>query len=166
VADAVRQHFVAAMTRRAAAHDGVLRALLEARLAALQPHAMPGMASVIAPPAPPAAPGRIALAALLGHLAHPKSSARALPAATLLPYFKGTWSRLNADQRLAQSRSTLPRNAGPLNSQHLVHRSLALMRELSPAYFERFVAYTEALLWVEQTNSRPTPRKGPGGRRT
>jgi hypothetical protein len=166
VADAVRQHFLAAMARRAAAHDGALRALLEARLAALQPLALPELASVIAPPVLPAAPGRAALAALLEHLDRQRFTARALPAASLLPYFKGTWSRLHADQRLAQSRSTLPHNAGPLNSQHLVHRSLALMRELSPAYFERFVAYTDALLWVEQTNSRPPPRKGQGGRRT
>jgi hypothetical protein len=166
VADAVRQHFLAAMARRAAAQDGALRERLEARLATLQSQARPETAPVAAPPARPAAPGRAALAALLEHLERQKTNARALPAVTLLPYFKGTWSRLNADQRLAQSRSTLPRNAGPLNSQHLVHRSLALMRELSPAYFERFVAYTEALLWVEQTNSRPPPRKGPGGRRT
>jgi hypothetical protein len=84
------------------------------------------------------------------------------PAAASLPYFRRTWSKLNADQRLAQSRSSLPQNAGPLNSQHVVHRSLALMRELSPAYFERFIAYADALLWIEQTQA---PRKTPGGRR-
>jgi len=67
-------------------------------------------------------------------------------------FFKRTWSRLSADQRLAQSRATLPENAGPLNSHHLVHRSLTLMRELSPDYLERFVAYVDALQWLEQAN--------------
>jgi len=67
-------------------------------------------------------------------------------------FFKRTWSRLSADQRLAQARATLPDNAGPLNSHHLVHRSLTLMRELSPEYLERFVGYIDALQWLEQAN--------------
>jgi len=160
VADAVRQHFVAALARRAAAHEGVLRQLLDARLALLRATATPDSAA----PLPPGslAPGRSALAELLAHIQRQQAATRAAPAGSSLPYFRRTWSRLNADQRLAQSRSSLPQNAGPLNSQHLVHRSLAQMRELSPAYFERFIAYADALLWIEQTNA---PRKSPGGRR-
>ena len=69
-----------------------------------------------------------------------------------MQFFKRTWSRLSADQRLAQARATLPDNAGPLNSHHLVHRSLTLMRELSPEYLERFVGYIDALQWLEQAN--------------
>ena len=72
--------------------------------------------------------------------------------ARTLQFFKRTWSRLSADQRLAQSRAALPDNAGPLNSQHLVHRSLVLMRELSPEYLEHFVGYIDALQWLEQAN--------------
>lgn len=67
-----------------------------------------------------------------------------------LDYLRRTWARLSADQRLAQSLSSLPENAGPLHSHHLVHRSLTTLRELSPAYLERFVAYVDALLWLEQ----------------
>jgi hypothetical protein len=86
------------------------------------------------------------------------------PAARTLEFFKRTWSRLSADQRLAQSRATLPDNAGPLNSQHLVHRSLVLMRDLSPEYLEHFVGYIDALQWVEQSNEAEeravgTPRR-------
>ena len=69
-----------------------------------------------------------------------------------MQFFKRTWSRLSVDQRLAQSRASLPDNAGPLNSHHLVHRSLTLMRELSPDYLERFVGYVDALQWLEQAN--------------
>jgi hypothetical protein len=160
VADAVRQHFVAALARRAEAHEGALRQRLEARLAALR-------AEKVAPveASAPAQPGPSALAGLLEHLQRQKSATPSLPAATSLPYFRRTWARLNADQRLAQSRSSLPQNAGPLNSQHVVHRALAQMRELSPAYFERFIAHADALLWLEQTNTRATPRKTPGSRR-
>jgi hypothetical protein len=77
---------------------------------------------------------------------------RPAPEARTLQFFKRTWSRLSADQRLAQSRACLPDNAGPLNSQHLVHRSLVLMRELSPEYLEHFVGYIDALQWLEQSN--------------
>ena len=66
-----------------------------------------------------------------------------------LQYFRRTWSRLAAEQHLAQSRSSLPGNAGPLHSHTLVHRALALMRELSPGYFERFMAHVDALAWLE-----------------
>jgi hypothetical protein len=72
------------------------------------------------------------------------------PEPRTLQFFRRTWSRLSADQRLAQSRASLPDNAGPLNSQHLVHRALVLMRELSPEYLEHFVGYIDALQWLEQ----------------
>ncbi len=68
-----------------------------------------------------------------------------------LPYLRQTWARLSVEQRLAQSRSALPDNAGPLNSHHLVHRALTSMRELAPTYLDRFIAYADALLWLEQT---------------
>ena len=95
---------------------------------------------------------------LLGAAAPPRLDAAdrpapaAAPPARTLQFFKRTWSRLSADQSLAQSRACLPDNAGPLNSQHLVHRSLVLMRELSPEYLEHFVGYIDALQWLEQSN--------------
>ena len=99
-----------------------------------------------------------------------KPAASASPEARTLQFFKRTWSRLSADQRLAQSRATLPDNAGPLNSQHLVHRSLTLMRDLSPEYLQHFVGYIDALQWVEQANEAAeqavgTPRRSAAMRR-
>ena len=47
----------------------------------------------------------------------------------------------------------VPENAGPLNSQHLVHRSLTLMRDLSPEYLNRFMSYVDALSWLDQANA-------------
>jgi hypothetical protein len=137
---------------------------------------LPDVPATTRPVAPAA--GRGALAALVAHAvrqrgAAPASGARpataSTPAATPPPavsgaaadaktvqFFKRTWSRLSADQRLAQSRASLPENAGPLNSQHLVHRSLVLMRELSPEYLEHFVGYIDALQWLEQANEAAT----------
>lgn len=89
--------------------------------------------------------------------AAPRPSSRAAapaPAAELksIRYFKSTWSKLSADRRLNQSRAKVPQNAGPLNSHQLVHRSLTLMRDMSPEYLNRFMAYVDALSWVEQLN--------------
>lgn len=82
------------------------------------------------------------------------------PQADALQFFRRTWSRLSAEQRLAQSQSALPSNAGPLNSQHLVHRALTVMRDLSPAYFEHFMAHVDALLWVERAQEHAARQVG------
>lgn len=83
-------------------------------------------------------------------------AASAPPELKALSYFRSTWSRLSTEQRLAQSAAKLPENAGPLNSQHLVHQSLVLMRDLSPGYLERFIAHVDALMWLDQINSNGT----------
>ena len=105
---------------------------------------------------------------VLGAIARPHVDApdKPSPAARTLEFFKRTWSRLSADQRLAQSRACLPENAGPLNSQHLVHRSLLLMRELSPEYLEHFVGYIDALQWLEQSNEAAERPAGTPPRRS
>lgn len=64
--------------------------------------------------------------------------------------FSKTWSELAVDKQLAQAIEQAPDNAGPLNSQRLVLRSLALLREISPDYLRRFMSYADALLWLEQ----------------
>jgi len=179
-AAAVRARFAQALARRAAAHEGAARRLLEARLAELK-------AVSVAPPDTPssdAAPSRRGtLAELAAHAARqkpapvlglasgPREGAPDKAAAhdtRTVQFFKRTWSRLSADQRLAQSRATLPENAGPLNSHHLVHRSLTLMRELSPDYLERFVGYVDALQWLEQANEAAAqePRPAAGAKKS
>ena len=77
-----------------------------------------------------------------------------------LGYFRSTWSRLNVDRQLTQSLAELPKNAGPLNSQLLVLRSLELMREVSPAYLHRFMSYVDALLCLDQVSSGNAPVPG------
>jgi hypothetical protein len=38
-----------------------------------------------------------------------------------------------------------------------VHRSLSLMRELSPGYLQQFLSYVETLSWMEQLNIGAAP---------
>ncbi|CAJ3773546.1 chemotaxis motB protein [Burkholderia pseudomallei] len=211
--DPVRFRFIDALRRRAAAHGGDARRLLDTRLAALidayaadlrraesngdacecagAPAPAPAPASSSSsstspaptPTAPsttttspaassPAEPARGPLAALLDYIGsreRPTASApdetRAAPASStasgrvalraepeLLDYFRETWSKLSADSQLRASLEQVPKNAGPLNSSSLVHRSLSLMRELSPEYLRQFLSYVDALSWLQQMN--------------
>lgn len=64
-------------------------------------------------------------------------------------YFRNTWSKLSVDKRVAQALAQAPKNAGPINSHRLVLRSLALMRDLSPDYLNRFTSYVDTLLSLD-----------------
>jgi len=168
--DPVGFRFIEALARRAEAHDGEVRRILDDRLAALlaaygeKRNESPGANPPPASARPEAPLPRSALAELVDHIArhaplHAGDGQAAsapvpgnAPELKTLTYFRSTWSRLSADRLLTQSRKKVPQNAGPLNSQHLVHQSLTLMRELSPAYLSRFMAYVDALAWMDQAN--------------
>ena len=174
--DPVRFRVIEAMARRATSHGGEARRMLDDKVVALL--AAYGEDLQKAAPADVAKPQaatteRGALAALVDHIAQhapvmddsPAATGNATPATSSasstsspstelksIRYFKSTWSKLSADRRLTQSLAKVPENAGPLNSHHLVHRSLTLMRDLSPEYLNRFMSYVDALSWVDQLN--------------
>lgn len=81
----------------------------------------------------------------------------AYPDVQMLEYFRGVWSRVSADRQVRQSQEQVHKNAGPLNSNQLVHRALSLMRELSPGYLQQFLSYTDALMWMEQIQAATAP---------
>ncbi|WP_254902541.1 DUF2894 domain-containing protein [Trinickia caryophylli] len=72
------------------------------------------------------------------------------PPTDVVDYFRGVWSKVSTERQLRQSLEQVPGNAGPLNSNSLVYRALMLMRELSPDYLQRFMAYADTLSWMEQ----------------
>ncbi|RQS30910.1 DUF2894 domain-containing protein [Burkholderia sp. Bp8992] len=149
----VRFHRIDALERRAAALDGAARALLDARLATL----IEGYAAVVAraedaratDDGAPVAPRRGALSALVDRLARDAQADRRGLDPELVDYFRTLWSKVRTEQQYRQSLDQVPRNAGPLNSNSLVHRSLATMRELSPEYLQQFLSYVDALAWLE-----------------
>jgi hypothetical protein len=69
--------------------------------------------------------------------------------------FSEVWSKISADQQVVQALHRAPENAGPLNSQKLMLRSLELMRTLSPDYLRRFLSHMDSLLWLEGVNTKP-----------
>ncbi len=80
--------------------------------------------------------------------------------------FRNTWSKLSADKQVKQALVQPPKNAGPLNSHMLVLRSLALMRDISPDYLNRFMSYADTLLCLDQCEKdkeKPVTAKKPSG---
>jgi hypothetical protein len=158
--DPVRFHLIEALERRAATHAGEARRLIDARLAQLLNAFADDLASE-ASNSEYALRGdthRGALGSLVDSIAraepgHPVSGVRHEPDPELVEYFRKTWSRVRTEKQLRQSLDQVPVNAGPLNSSSLVHRALSLMRELSPGYLQQFLAYADALSWLEQLNA-------------
>ena len=51
-----------------------------------------------------------------------------------------------------------------MNSLSLVHRSLSLMRTVSPEYLRQFLGYIDALSWLEQMGGDTATTPGDAGR--
>jgi hypothetical protein len=172
--DPVRFRLIEVLARRADAYSGDARRILDdkvARLLAAYGEDLGKARCEEAAPAPRSTGTegqayRGAFAELIEHIAQHAvmpgegpatrgavSGLASAPELKTLKYFRSTWSKLSADRRLTQSLAKVPDNAGPLNSHHLVYRSLTLMRDLSPEYLNRFMSYVDGLLWIDQVNS-------------
>nr|WP_028216575.1 DUF2894 domain-containing protein [Paraburkholderia oxyphila] len=165
--DPVRFALIDALDRRASAHAGAARRVLDARIDTLLADYAAGIEHATSNPqthtesaSQQSTSTHGSLAAHIGNAAH---LARSGPPEELLDYFREVWSRLSADQQVQQSLDQVPKNAGPLNSSSLVHRALLLMRELSPGYLRQFLAYADALSWLEDLNAvtAPAPKETP-----
>lgn len=186
--DPLRFAYLEALARRTAGHGGSARQLLDARLAAAVQAF--GQALADGNAAASAAARRAARSHGLAHRAAltgladglhrapaagatPGTSAAAPGGSTALKVVQqhgATWARLRVDQRLNQAQAAAPENAGPLNSHALVLRALADLRTLSPAYLAHFMAYVDALAWLDHAADaaapavRPAPRSRAGAR--
>ena len=153
----IRRELIAALARRADAHHGETRHLLDVRLTALRDaQAADGLDG--ARHAPATAPSRgplgdlvdrlAAHAAVRGNEAATPSTAMPVPAA--LDEVRRLWSGIRAESQLRQSLQPVAGSAGPLNSAGLVHRALTLMHDQSPGYLQHFLSYVDELAWLEQ----------------
>lgn len=179
--DPVRFRFIDALEQRAAGQRGEARRILDARLSRLLADYAGDLARAGADVGDAGGavrsgdPARGALAALVEYMASrasAKGGSAALPARhqaalppepEMLDYFRETWSRVRTETQLRQALDQVPRNAGPLNSSSLVHRSLSLMRELSPGYLRQFLSYVDTLSWLEEMTggAAPAAREAP-----
>src|SRR5260370_30125696 len=169
--DPVRFHFIEALDRRAAGHSGEARRILDDRLSKLLAAYADDLESAASKAGDAGSagslcePARGALAGLIDYIASHAPADGDGPAAgnavprppsypelEVLDDFREIWSKVSTERQLRQSLEQVPGNAGPLNSSSLVHRSLSLMRELSPGYLQQFLSYVDALSWMEQMN--------------
>lgn len=161
--DPMRFRFIDALERRAASRDGELRRVLDERLASLLNAYADDLAATPIVAQNASESGSRPLGELLDHLAShalkhdgevavfgPTPGSSGLPVLPALEELRKTWSAVRSESRLRQSLAFVPTNAGPLNSAALVHRSMALMRELSPGYLRHFLSYVDDLSWLQQ----------------
>lgn len=168
--DPLRFALMTALAQRAARHDGALRQRLDARLRELadayaalppRPQAADSPRGTGASPLKqlldrfgttprPAAPAQVAAALAPGETGEATPAADLAAPMPVLDEFQQLWTRIRIDGLLRQCLDGLPEDAGPLHSSVLTYRAMALMREVCPDYLQHFVAYTDALSWLEQ----------------
>ncbi len=158
--DPVRFRRIESLAQRASGFDGPVRRLLDARLSALIEAYALEMEARAARAVSEAVPtsSHNAMDALLDHIAQQAAERdatsqpprTAFPELSVLADVRAIWSEVRADSQLRQSLEPASEDTGPLNSTRLVHRALTLMREASPEYLQQFLAYIDALAWLEQ----------------
>lgn len=80
-----------------------------------------------------------------------------------LQFFRASWSKNITDTLVSRALNSAPENAGPLNPQKLVTKTLSAMRDISPEYVGRLVSHVDDLLWLEkagQLANKKSRRKG------
>jgi len=147
--DRTRFAVIEALHARTQAHDGEVRALLQAKLDALVTSYTERIAEApaAAQPGQGPLPGRIGLQALVTELTGQHNPA--YPELPVLADVRAGWATLRNASQLKESLAQVPTNGGPLNSGVLVHRALTLMKETSPGYLTHFMAYLDALSGME-----------------
>jgi hypothetical protein len=172
--DPARFHYIEVLAQRARKHGGTVKNILEGKLdvavAALRQRLAQAQdnrrTTVSAPEA--AAVQRETLGDLVRHMAQhtppPSGIAMAAPMAITprtelksVHYFRNTWSKLSAEKQVTQALGQAPKNAGPINSHVVALRSLALMRDTSPDYLNRFMSYVDTLLCLDQSDKPLAP---------
>lgn len=163
--DPVRFHYIETLAQRASAHQGHVKRILDAKLAAAVEsyrarleHAQSATQGAITTPQADGRPET------LGDLVRYMAQHAPMAPTTELKsvhYFRNTWSRLSAEKQVTQALGQAPKNAGPINSHVVALRSLALMRDISPDYLNRFMSYVDTLLCLDQGDKAALPAARP-----
>jgi len=177
--DAVGWHYIEVLAAKTQTHTGTTQTLLQgkldkalgdlsARMAAAKSQHQAPSATTTARLSSSSAPSPLAqLLQALSPLAQPTPSASAASKPShwraespRVQQFRKTLSKLSVQKQVTQAIAQAPQNAGPINSHMLVLRSLGLMRELSPDYLNRFIAYVDTLLCLDEAGkAKPVTRK-------
>ncbi|WP_372018100.1 DUF2894 domain-containing protein [Pseudoxanthomonas sp. 10H] len=171
--DPLRFGFLEAMLARAPAHAGRARELLDERLALgldAYARALQRAAAGAGEPQETVPGSDGTLSGLIARMARPSADPGAgqdtalagAPGAELpvLGQLRTVWAQLRTDSQLRQSMEQVPPDAGPLNSDMLVHRALQLMQAVSPGYLQHFIAYADTLASMQRLREAGTAPAG------
>lgn len=88
-----------------------------------------------------------------------------------LRQFRQQLRKISVQKQVAHALAQAPHNAGPINSHMLVLRAMALMRDISPDYLNRFMTHVDTLLRLDDaerqrlaTRKSAAPAKAKGKR--
>ncbi len=161
--DPVRFAFIEVLARRAAVQPEAVRAVLSERIddAVRKLGACPSEPATVISDEGASSP----LAKLLADIGQHADDQPETPALRSVTRFHDTWARLSSEQQLTQTLAQAPENAGPMNSQHLVLRSLQVMRDIAPDYLQSFMSYIDTLVWLEQAAPTRAATRSSAGER-
>ena len=186
--DPVRFAYLEALIRRATGQPEAIRQMLAAKISAAASELagnQPATPAMVAEP-DTASPLTELLAYIGGHAHAPAATMQpitgnatverknrpkskkspAAPELKSVAIFRNEWSKLSTEQQLTQTLAQAPENAGPMNSQHLVLRSLERMRDIAPDYLQGFMSYIDTLIWLDHADpTRPQAGRGAGNER-
>nr|WP_315238701.1 DUF2894 domain-containing protein [uncultured Albidiferax sp.] len=167
--DPTRFHYLEVLSRRAGAATGALQPILQAKLdTALADYSQRlGQAQGLRRPVSNSGAGPLAeLNHYIRRTTQQSHHHGPRPELKSVRGFREVWSKIAAIDHMDQAMVRGPENAGPLNPHMLVLRSLALMRQLSPDYLQRFLSHVDSLLWLDQENQKHTPAEAKPARKS
>ena len=160
----VRDHFLAALTRRREALPAAARARVDARLEQLRARALP--LTVTPAPYARAAANESPLAALVREL-EARTCCDAIEADPGAPrelksaqHFREQLTDFSIARQVDEALAQWPENPGPLNSHFLVLQAFDTLRDRAPRYLRHFVEYLDTLFWLESIDSASPAIKG------
>ena len=163
--DPVAWHYLQTLGQRAGRQSGKAQALLSVRVQTGMAELRSRMeAAARATHTHRAQPGPSALAALLQDMPSRQQASGhsdGWPAENpRIQQFRRQLSQISVQKQVKKAIALAPANAGPINSHMLVLRSLGSMRDISPDYLNRFMAYVDTLLCLDSVDKgKPLPKK-------
>lgn len=159
----VRDALISALQRRLDLADAALAPLVQARLEELMQSRATEVAATPATHAGSPTNADRSQRTLLGLSEYIQAREREVHSATstdkerttvsppvVLEEFRQLWDRIRIESQLRAALAPIPDDAGPLHSSALLHRAMRLMADTSPGYLQHFLAYADALTWMER----------------
>ena len=163
--DPVGWHYLQVLAERTRTQTGPAQALLQAKLNTAVAQLQLRLAKPQTPSTLPSSQTPSPLSALLQDMAAPSAQRPLSPSGhgrlenPRVEEFRQQLGKISVQKQVTQAIAQAPQNAGPINSHMLVLRSLGLMRDLSPDYLNRFMAYVDTLLILDAPQSVKAPPK-------